>query len=96
MAVCRSPSVYLPGGPGVEARVGVGAGAWAGAGVYVQKVAGVETRVPLLLVKVLSALRRVRGPPIWLAGWVDYFCFSEQAGWPIGFGAFKIIIGSTQ
>ena len=46
--------MYLPGGPGAEAGVRVGA----------RETAGVGTRVPLSLVGAPPALRRVRGPAI--------------------------------
>ena len=62
--------MYLPGRPRAEAGVGVEA----------RETAGVGLGVPLLLVAIPPALQRVRGPTIWLAGWVDYFCSSEWAG----------------
>ena len=48
--------------------------------------------------RVPTRLRRVRGPAIWLAEWapkVSSF-FSKRAGWTVGFGDFRIVIGSTQ
>ena len=48
--------MYLPGGPGTEPGMGVGA----------QETAGVGLRVPLLLVGALPVLRRMRDPAICL------------------------------
>ena len=77
VALCRSSSVYLPGGPGAEteaeAGARVGAGAWAGAGVGVRETAGVlfrsmgaPTRSSL---PPRGGLRWVHRPAIWLVGW---------------------------
>ena len=91
VTLCRSSSVYFLGGLGTEAG--------AGARVGVQETAKIGTGVPLSWVGASPALRRMRGPAIWTR-WVnskgDDFCSSEQAGWPVKFGVFRIVIGSTQ
>ena len=51
MAFCRSLSVYLPDGPGIEAG--------AEARVRIQETAGIGLGVLLLLVEALPALQRV-------------------------------------
>ena len=51
IALCRSLSVYLSGGPGAKA----------GAKMEAQKTTGVSSEVPLLLVGALLTLRQVRG-----------------------------------
>ena len=97
MAFCKSLSVYLFGGPGTEAgaEARVGARACIGVAVETQETMDVGTRVLLSLVKTPPALQRMWGPAIW-TGWIDYFYSFKQAGWPVGFGAFRIIIGLTQ
>ena len=67
LALYRSSFLYLPGGLEMEAGVKV----WAGTGVGARETAGIGSKVPLLLVRALPALWRVRGPAIW-TGWVDY------------------------
>ena len=56
IAFCKSLSIYLSVRPEMEAGAGVRVGA--------QEMAVVDLGVPLLLVRALSALRRMQGPAI--------------------------------
>lgn len=75
MAFYRFLSIYLPSRPKARTK------AWAGAGVRAQETAGVRVRVPIFLVRALSAslffvaergLQRVCNLAIWLAKWVNF------------------------
>ena len=70
MAFSRFLSVYLPSGPEVEARIGVGVGDWAGrrvgagAGVSIRKMASIDFGVLLSLIGTPPALQELRDPAI--------------------------------